>query len=375
LTSGGVDDWDEPCDRHVTVETPPLVTADAVTFRLPDAGAEGPALAGTRLLPALSLPEAKPDDLEFGFDDGEWHLTLRRPPAWRMEYKLQLRHPEGEFEEICDPSNPLRVPGAFGDKSVVEFPDYLAPAWLAADKVGGDHVDLSVPAPSLGRDIALRLWGPVDVESDEPLPLLVAHDGPEYDKLAALTGFSAALIEEGRLPRHRVALLQPGERNDEYSANPDYAAALHDVVLPFLREAVAVDGPVAGMGASLGGLAMLHAQRTYPGLFAGLFLQSASFLDPRLDPQEEQRFSHFPQVSTYVRRVMDGADTAEPIPVTLTCGLAEENLENNRQMALALTPQGYEARLVETPDAHNYVSWRDGFDPALAELLRRIWEG
>ena len=39
----------------------------------------------------------------------------------------------------------------------------------------------------------------------------------------------------------------------------------------------------------------------------------------------------------------------------LTCGLAEENLANNRQMAATLARQGYAARLVEVPDAHNYV--------------------
>jgi hypothetical protein len=29
---------------------------------------------------------------------------------------------------------------------------------------------------------------------------------------------------------------------------------------------------------------------------------------------------------------------------------------------------------VEVPDAHNYVGWRDAFDPALTGLLRELWE-
>ncbi len=64
----------------------------------------------------------------------------------------------------------------------------------------------------------------------------------------------------------------------------------------------------------------------------------------------------------------------ETVPAVLTCGLAEENLANNRQMAATLAAQGYAARLVEVPDAHNYVGWRDAFDPALADLLRDLWE-
>jgi len=349
------------------MDTPPLVSADSVTFRLPNG--DELTLDGARLLPALSLPDTP---LDFSPDDGEWRLHLDRPPVHRMEYKFQL-HREGATEEVCDPANPLRAPGAFGDKSVVEFPDYTAPAWLSAERVPGEYVDLSIPAPALDHDIEARVWTPAD--TDEPLPLLVAHDGPEYDRLADLTGFVAALIAEERLPRCRVALLAPGARDDNYSANPWYSATLHQRVLPALRDAVAVTGPVAGMGASLGGLAMLHAQRALPGLFGGLFLQSASFLTIELDPQESERFSKFAQVSTYVAKVQAEGAPFETVPVVLTCGLAEENLANNRQMTLTLYAHGYEARLVEVPDAHNYVGWRDAFDPALAGLLSELWEG
>jgi enterochelin esterase family protein len=61
------------------------------------------------------------------------------------------------------------------------------------------------------------------------------------------------------------------------------------------------------------------------------------------------------------------------VPVTLTCGIAEENVHNNREMASALDAQGYEVSLVEVPDLHNYVGWRDAFSPHLTELLRRAW--
>lgn len=355
----------------MTVQPPPLVSADSVTFRLADSagnGGGGPALDGTRLLPALSLPDA---GLDFDYADGAWRLTLARPPVRRMEYTLQLHHPAGETEEICDPGNPLRTPGAFGEKSVVEFPDYTAPGWLAADRVEADRLELSVPAPQLDGEIAAEIWTPAGVT--EPLPLLVAHDGPEYDRLAGLTGFLAALIANGRLPDCRVALLAPGPREENYSANPRYAATLHQRVLPALRDTVAIRGPLVGMGASLGGLAMLHAQRALPGLFGALFLQSASFLTPELDPQECGRFGKFAQVSAYVAGVLGQGAPAEVVPTVLTCGLAEENLANNRRMAAALAGQGYPARRVEVPDAHNYVGWRDAFDPALADLLRTVW--
>jgi len=350
----------------VIAVTEPLVTDDSVTFRLPDAEQ---ALDGTRLLPALSLPRA---ELDFGLADGLWRLTLPRPPVHRMEYRFRLHHGDGGVEEICDPGNPLRAPGAFGDRSVVEFPGYAPPKWLDADRAPGETTDLSVPAPLLGGEVAVRVWSPAP--ADVPLPLLVAHDGPEYDRLADLTGYAAAMTGTEQLPPFRVALLTPGNRDDEYAANPRYAATLHQRVLPMLRAAVAVTEPVVGIGASLGGLAMLHAQRALPGLFGGLFLQSASFLTVDLDPQEQHRFSRFGQVSVYVADVLRTVPH-QTVPVTMTCGVAEENLANNRQMAATLAKQGYTARLVELPDAHNYVAWRDAFDPALTDLLRTVWSG
>ena len=122
--------------------------------------------------------------------------------------------------------------------------------------------------------------------TDEVLPLLISHDGPEMDAYGALTRYVGAAIAAGRLPRMRVALLAPGARNERYAANPAYAAALVDHVVPFLAKTC--PSPVAPvlMGQSLGALAALHAAWTSPGVFSGLFLQSGSFFTPDLDPQE-----------------------------------------------------------------------------------------
>ena len=64
---------------------------------------------------------------------------------------------------------------------------------------------------------------------------------------------------------------------------------------------------------------------------------------------------------------------ARPVPAVLTCGTAEENRANNQLMAATLCRQGYPAALHEVPDAHNYVAWRDAFDPHLVELLTEVW--
>jgi hypothetical protein len=59
----------------------------------------------------------------------------------------------------------------------------------------------------------------------------------------------------------------------------------------------------------------------------------------------------------------------------MTCGLIEENVENNRLMTRSLAAQGYDTRLVENRDGHTYTGWRDTFDPHLVDLVRRVLDG
>ena len=61
------------------------------------------------------------------------------------------------------------------------------------------------------------------------------------------------------------------------------------------------------------------------------------------------------------------------MPTTITCGTAEENLENNRALAAALLRRGWDLRVVWNRDAHNWTGWRDALHPHLADLLRRAW--
>lgn len=320
-----------------------------------------PRYAAVRLCSDLPLREPA-----FVRDNGAWVLRLPQLRLERLEYQLELSCHDGTTRVVCDPGNPHRAPGPFGEKSVVLAPAYRPPAWLTEPGVAGtfDAVAMRV----LGHDLDVPIWSP----AEGALPLLVAHDGPEYDELSALTRYAGALIERGALPPFRVALLPPGDRDQWYSASAAYGRALYGRILPALRDTVAVAGRPIGMGASLGALAMLHAQRRWPGTFAGLFLQSGSFFVPRFD-RHESGFVRYARVVRFVGSVLRAESAPERLPVTLTCGAEEENVHNNRVMAAALAAQGYAADLRAVPDLHNYTSWRDAFDPHLTHLLARVW--
>lgn len=327
-------------------------------------------LAGVRLWQDVGLPG---DRLVFTPVEGGWRLRLPAPPVRRLQYLLELRHPDGRTETVPDPSNPLRARGVFGDQSVVEMPGYAPPSWLGAPTVPGRATQLTVsPARGLRRDLPVTVWQPADVADTDPLPLLVVHDGLEMAALAAMTTYSAAGIADGALPVHRVALLHPLDRDAWYSASPAYARSLARAVLPALRERFAVSGPVAAAGASLGALSAFHTEWSHPGTFGGLFCQSGSFFRIETDPQEEG-YSRFWRLHRFVSSVLAAPEPPSRPQISLTCGALEENVHNNRALARWLHRAGYPVVYAEVADVHTFTAWRDAFDPHLTDLLQRTW--
>jgi enterochelin esterase family protein len=343
------------------------VDGDVLAFRMPDPDRR---LLGVRLQQDVRLPG---DRLEFVRSQDDWVLTVPRPDVDRMEYAFELRHAGGGSEWVTDPGNPERVRGAFGDKSVLLMPGYTAPAWTAASPRPGHRRQTSLPSRGLRHDVPAVLWSSAGLGERVEAPLLVVHDGPEYDDLAGLTLFLDAMVADGRLPAMRAALLAPVDRDETYSASPTYGRALALGLVPGLRRTLPTT-VVLGMGASLGGLAMLQAQRAHAGVFAGLYLQSSSFFHRVLDEQESG-FARFNRITSFVDGVLRAGAAEDPVPVVMSCGLIEENVENNRLMTRALHAQGYDTRLVENRDVHTYTGWRDTFDPNLVDLVRRVLDG
>jgi enterochelin esterase-like enzyme len=341
----------------------PIVDAQGVVFVLADRYRR---LAAVRLEQDLGLG-AVAFTRERTAGAAKWVLRIPRPPVDRMEYLFEIEDDNGHRATIIDPGNGSRAPGAFGDKSVVEFADYSRPAWLDAQACAGREVTLTIPAPALDSEVTATVWTPAELAEDVAAPLLVVHDGPEFAALGGFVHFLATSIAAQAVPPSRVALLSPGERNEWYSANPDYADTLVHEVLPHLPSA----SVRIGVGVSLGALAMLHAHRRHGGAFHGLFLQSGSFFTPDLDDQEAA-FSGFTSVTEFVAGVHADEQDEHPVPTVVTCGVAEENLANNQRMAHTLSRLGYPTQLNPVRDAHNYTAWRDALDPHLIDLVRSV---
>jgi enterochelin esterase-like enzyme len=313
------------------------------------------------------------DDPTFHRDGGAWVATIPAPPVDRLEYLLVVRGPDGSESMVLDPTNPDRVAGVFGDHSLLELPGYRPPAWLGWASGPWSAQPLAVDASDPNLAVRGELLTPPTATASDPLPLLVVHDGPEYVRLARLLDLLDWLAVRDAAPRCRVLALQPVDRDRSYAASPAYTGALVRQALPLARATAPTVGPLVGLGASLGALALTYAQASHPGTFAGLLCQSGSFFLPRFDAHET-RFSGYPAVVAATRALH-----ADPSPLTgtvmrLTAGLGEENLDNNRALAERLAGLGVDAEIAVGRDGHNYTAWRDLLDPTLPRLLTRCWD-
>jgi enterochelin esterase family protein len=332
------------------------VQTHRIVFRYPDPDHRA---AGVRLWCDLDLgvdPAMSPTD-------AGWELRVPMPQLDCLEYLFQVdRGADGE-EMVVDPGNRDVKDGAFGPHSWLALPGYREPRWLGLDPVEGVRREIAFDA---------TVWQPASVASNDRLPMLVAHDGPEMDRYGQLTSYVAALVGAGELPPMRVALLAPGPRDERYAANPSYPSQLGRTALTKLLRQYPSDHLPVLTGQSLGALAALHATWSQPAVFGGLLLQSGSFFTEELDSQESG-YSRFGDVTGFVAGV-HAAGSAPPLPpVAMTCGTAEENQANNIAMRDTLRGLGVDVDWGEARQGHTWTCWRDLLDPYLTRLLQRVW--
>jgi len=312
------------------------------------------------------------DDPRFRRNGDRWVARIPAPPVDRIEYLLVVQGSDGRESMVLDPNDPHRVDGVFGEHSVVELPAYKPPAWLATGSPPWTAQPLAVGGASPELAVEGELLTPPGLGPDDPLPLLVVHDGPEYVRLVRLLDHLHWLSDQDPSVRCRVLSLRPVVRDLAYSASSAYTATLVEEALPYARRLAVTVGIPVGLGASLGALALAHAAATYPGTFAGLLCQSGSFFLQRYDAHE-RRWPHFDEVVRATADLHAAPSPLAAVVVRLTAGLGEENLENNRALAERLAELGVDAAVTEGRDGHNHVAWRDLLHPALGGLLARCW--
>ena len=210
-----------------------------------------------------------PGDVDPEFTLGRRRLvaaTCPRPDAWRLEYQLTLRR-GGDYEWTTDPGNPRRVPNPFGEKSEIRFPDYREPNWLLTAPAGPLR-EVETPAGRLDQPVPVQLWSPDGLPADSRRSAAggarrVRHGRPRHPAVLGDGACPGTCRSGSRCSIRRTGCGTSGTRPTPTTPTTSPRWCCRRSTSRVLT------GPVIGLGASLGALAMLALQRRHPGSISG----------------------------------------------------------------------------------------------------------
>jgi enterochelin esterase-like enzyme len=352
----------EALDAFLAAHAVPLVTRDGVTFLY-----RGEADAVYLRMFISGLPAAQPLERAAGSD--LWILALALPEGSRFEYKLEVKR-GAQSEWILDPLNPLKASDPFGANSVCQGYGYLPPEWTLPDDGArtGSFESLAIDSRHIGRR-HVELYLPARFRRTRRYPLLVLHDGGDYLRYAQLKTILDNLIHRLEIPPLIVVLTESADRLREYVGENAHADFLVEELLPAVAARVPLDPEPAArgaMGASLGGVASLHAAWRHPGVFGRLLLQSGSFAFT--DIGENRRGPVFEPVVRFMNafRARPGRPAER---IYLSCGIYESLIYENRSLVPLLQAARIQVRYEEARDGHNWQNWRDRLRAGLTFLF------
>lgn len=303
-------------------------------------------------------------------DTDLWALTMELPEQSRFEYKFEVLR-DGARQLIVDPLNGVLAHDPFGANSVCQGFGYQRPGWTLFDEEArsGALTKMQLDSQAFQDSRTVHIYLPARFRRNRTYPLLVVHDGLDYLRYADLKNVLDNLIHRQEIPAMIVAMTQSPERLTEYTGDERHARFLSEDLLPALADKFPLldDSAARGLvGASLGGVAVLHAAARFPLLFGQLLLQSGSFAfsdlghhkkGPVFDPVV--RF-----VNAYRRNPFAVADK-----IYMSCGVYESLIYENRSLVPLLQAQGMQVNYEEARDAHNWENWRDRLRQGLTWLF------
>jgi len=299
-----------------------------------------------------------------------WALTMELPDNSRFEYKFEVVR-NGQRQLVVDDLNGVLAHDPFGANSVCQGYGYQRPGWTQLDDEArkGEVTALFLDCNAFQERREIQVYLPAGFRRNRTYPLLVVHDGLDYLRYADLKNVLDNLIHRQEIPAMIVALTQSPDRLAEYTGDERHARFLSEELIPLMETKFPLLDEAAARGlagASLGGVAALHAASLYPNLYGQLLLQSGSFAFSDLGHHKKG-----PVFDPVVRFV--NAYRQRPFPLAekiyLSCGIYESLIYENRSLVPLLQSQGMQVNFEEARDAHNWENWRDRLRQGLTWLF------
>ncbi len=299
-----------------------------------------------------------------------WVTTLPVEDGGRFEYKFAVGH--GAHEDlVLDPLNRLRAGDPFGENSVCRTFGYERPDWTrdqGAPK--GVIEDLRVESNVFGEARHEQVYLPHGYDAEQEYPLVIIHDGQEFDNFADLSVSLDNLIHQGDVPPLVAVLIQARDRMSEYPGGRRHARYLVGDLLPLIEQRYSLSRALEKrvlLGASLGAVASISTAFRYPGVFGGLILKSGTFI---LDKRKLASRAH-PVFHRTARltRALQRAPKLPPTRAFVSTGELEGLADENRKLAIFLRDHGVDVLFKSAWDGHHWHNWRDQLRDGLVWVL------
>ena len=299
-----------------------------------------------------------------------WHLTVELRKASRIEYKLLVDYGDNRVL-VRDPLNPLRAHDPYGANSVCATAGYAREEWTqpSPETRAGRMETIALHSKALGEVKRLQVYKPARYRESRRYPLLVVHDGTDYQRYSVMKIVLDNLIHALEIPAMIVAFSDPRDRLREYAADPRHAEHIVEEVVPALEERFPLEERALSrclMGASFGAVAALSTAWRYPAAFGQLLLQSGSFAFT--DIGGHARGPAFDPVVVFMNafRTRPGKPAER---IFMSCGIYESLIYENRSLVPLLQDCGIAVRFREARDGHNWENWRDRLRESLSWLF------
>jgi enterochelin esterase family protein len=316
----------------------------------------------------FGLPTSQPFHRVEGTD--LWYLTVELRRKSRIEYKLMVDYGDNRVL-VRDPLNPLRAHDPYGANSVCATEGYDRPEWTLPNPStrAGRLETFAIRSKALGEVKHVQVYTPARFRASRRYPLLVVHDGTDYQRFSAIKIVLDNLIHSLEIPPMIVAFSDPGDRLREYAADPRHAEHIVEEIIPAVEERFPIEDRALSrclMGASFGAVASLFTAWRYPEAFGQLLLQSGSFAFT--DIGDHVRGPAFDPVVEFMNEFRQTpGKPAERI--FLSCGVYESLIYENRSLVPLLQGCGIAVRFREARDGHNWENWRDRLRGGLSWLF------
>jgi len=299
-----------------------------------------------------------------------WALRMELPDKSRFEYKFEIVR-NGHRELVVDKLNAVLAHDPFGANSVCQGYGYIRPSWTLPEPETrrGTLTGFQMHSKAFDSRRDIQVFLPARFRRSRSYPLLIVHDGSDYLHYADFKTVLDNLIHRLEIPAMIVALTQSPDRLTEYTGDARHASFIVDELLNQMaaRFPLLDNSSARGlMGASLGGVASLHAAANYPNRFGQLLLQSGSFAFSDLG--QHQKGPVFDPVVRFVNEYRRNP-FALAEKIYLSCGIYESLIYENRSLVPLLQAQGMQVYFEEARDAHNWENWRDRLRTGLSWLF------